>query len=611
MGLTPEQFNRKVKKATEKRPVGKNVQVFRNTRENISKIKSNQCRPLENYRNHISRFSILNTPDWFNYNDEVDISIIVPLYKSKNQVKHQIETWLFEEVNYEIIYVNDFCPDDSYKQVLISWEQRKLNRPIGKIIKVEHCNIGFGQACNLGAYHAKGKYLIFLNADTEITDHWVEPLYKSLIKNHNIGIIGNLQLNLNDRNKIESMGSEWSWNDTTFLHIGRQVINGERIKGLTFSQINDMSLQEREMVTGCCFIIRSDLFFDLQGFDPRFLMGYWEDSDLNLRVRSAGYKVYFEPKSIIYHSPGHSGGNACFIENKSKFINKWIKNDRIHNLVKSNKPVKTIKENIKDDVIGCVIVCNEEEFLEISVESIASIVDKWIFVVGGNEFAYKSGMCNDKGYPNDNTLEICKKLSTKYDCKIIEPPGRLWKDKVEMRNAYASLLKPEQWMFMLDGDEVYKDEQLWRIAELMEFNEVIIMQFWLFWNNLQTIGNGNWDNFRQERIVKWKQGYKYSSNHLFVSHNNSLVKDVRPCFNGNERLFYHYSWIRPIEKIRQKLNYYVYQTGLKNINYVDDVFLKWRENPSLVNETHPMGGGGTERFRGIHPQAVIDKNFNF
>jgi hypothetical protein len=130
------------------------------------------------------------------------------------------------------------------------------------------------------------------------------------------------------------------------------------------------------------------------------------------------------------------------------------------------------------------------------------------------------------------------------------------------------------------------------------------------------VGTGTWDKYTQERIIRWKDGYRYSGqNHFHVQDSqDKIINQIRPCYRENKRLFYHYSWIRPIEKIRQKLEYYKNQSGRlfpRDYDYVDDVFLKWRKDPEAVEgKTHPMGGGGTMMFPGIHPrniQKLIDQ----
>lgn len=566
-------------------------------------------------------YKVFGMPDWFQFEGEADISIIIPLYKSDEVIRKQIQSWDLEDDGLvkEVIYVNDFCPQKSFEAVLESWtkRQKEVTSPIGRILLNNH-NGGFGSACNNGAHNAKGKYVLFLNADCWVTPNWVKPMYDLLESDPEIGMVGNMQLRSDER--IDSAGSQWSWKTKHFEHIGRNTYDGKSLQSPIHLKIAPEDLLvpcEREMVTGCCFMMRRDLFIDMEGFDTEsFRVGYWEDSDICMRLRWAGYKIYYQPESRIYHKVGHSksGGHPYYKDNVNNFRKRWIDTGRIDSLIvnsrssKSTGRRKTVRSNVPGGkVTGCVIACNEEEFLQAAVESVDPIVDEWIFVIGGNEYAHKAGMCDKDGLPTDNTLSIAKDLANNYNGKVIAPPGRLWKDKVEMRNAYAEQLKPGDWMFMLDGDEVYKEEQLWRVTELMRDYEILIMQFWLFWNDVNTIGTGNWAKYPQERVVRWHPGFNYKGkNHLHVAaYDGRLAKSIYPTWSGEQKMFYHYSWVRPIEKIRQKLFYYKHQSGNDNDRYVDNVFLKWRETPELVRgRTHPMGGGDFESFEGIHPEGI-------
>lgn len=562
--------------------------------------------------------SVLETPSWFNVKGTVDVSIIVPCFKSQNVIQEQIESWTFDNdgLTKEIIYVDDACPNDSKSAVLSAWEKRKdeISHPIGKIV-YHHQNGGFSAACNQGAKHASGKYLIFLNADCTVSPNWIAPMVELLQSDEKIGLVGNMQLR-GEENYLDSCGSQWIWGDNSFLHIGRNVHNTHKLKGgylLADAPPDLLEPCEREMVTGCCFVISQELFADLNGFDLEYRVGYWEDADLCMRVRADGYKVMYQPNSRIWHKVGHTGagGHAYRRHNQEFFRSRWIDTGRIDPMVehvRQNPPSSSIRKHVSGKVVGCVIACNEEEFLEVSVDSVAPIVDEWIFVIGGNEYAYKAGMCDNVGRPNDNTLEIAHHLADKHKGIVIPPPGRLWKDKVEMRNQYARMLRPGNWMFMLDGDEVYKPNQLWRVQELMKKYECLIMQFWCFWNDINHVGIGKWDNFPQERVVRWGEGYGYTGkNHLHVGNgNNGLVCHSKPTWrNTTERMFYHYSWVRPIEKIQQKREYYKHQSGKNNDRYLEDIFLKWRQDPASVQgNTHPYGGGDIIEFPGTHPWGI-------
>ena len=575
-----------------------------------------------------AQFEIKPTPSWFT-SIGAEVSIIVPMFRSRKAITNQIAKWDLTGDNLikEIIYVDDHCPVNSHEAILPTWETRRQHlaaRPIGKII-VSESNRGYGPACNLGAKFAHGKFLVFLNADTEVLPNWVRPMYDLIQTDPKIGMVGNLQLKpVGTKQFVDSAGSEFMWSGGHFEHIGRSVYNGSRIKDpFSIDRLpRDLAeVGQREMVTGCCFMIRKELFLKVGGYDEVYKIGYWEDSDMNMVIRRLGYKIMYQPQSRIIHTGGHSrcAGHGNAKQNRERFYFRWVNTGFVDKVAANRRPESKptpnksdLKSCVKGEVVGCVIACNEQEFLDASVRSVAPIVDRFIFVVGGNHYAYKAGMCNVNGYPNDATLEIARKLGKEFNGVVIEPPGRLWRDKTEMRNAYAKHLKPRNWMFMLDGDEVYKEGHLWVLAKMMEKYECFRIQYYLFWNNVETLGVGSWETYPQERIVKWKKGYRYKApNHLAVSDatGKEIVNRV-PTYAGNEKFFYHYSWVRPIEKIQQKMDYYQYQLkeewGHKNIlrNYVDDVFLKWREDPDSVKETHPRGGGSTAPFGGIHPHEV-------
>jgi len=576
-----------------------------------------------------TKFEVVDTPSWFTSNGKVDVSIIVPMYRSRNAIARQIASWDLSDdgLTKEIIYVDDCCPVNSHQVIPSCWERHRQHlkgQQIGKIITCE-ANRGYGPACNLGAKFASGKYLIFLNADTEVLSDWVRPMVQAFHDDPEVGIVGNLQLkSVGDKKIVDSAGSEFIWNGGHFEHIGRNIYHGKRLKSpFTIDQLPEdlREVGQREMVTGCCFMIPKQLFLEIGGYDEVYKVAYWEDSDMNMAVRQRGYKVLFQPHSMVIHTGGHSkvGGHRYSKQNRDRFYFRWVETGFLDKVAYNHRPAHNPEPNKSDlksavdgEVIGCVIACNEEEFLEASVRSVAPMVDKFIFVIGGNQYAYKSGMCDVQGYPIDNTLEIARKLGKEFNGTVIEPPGRLWDGKTEMRNAYAKHLKPGNWMFMLDGDEVYKEGQLWVLANKMQTYECFRMQYYTFWNNVDTLGIGAWEDYPQERLVKWKENYCYKApNHLAVSdHTGREIAFRVPTYSGDERMFFHYSWVRPTEKIRQKMDYYQHQLrdewGDKGTtgNYVEDVFLKWRSNPKTVKETHPRGGGQTCPFGGIHPYEV-------
>jgi GT2 family glycosyltransferase/ADP-heptose:LPS heptosyltransferase len=313
----------------------------------------------------------IELPEYIWSKEKAEVSIIIPLYKSDIVLKDLINS-IPDKCKYRIeyIFVDDACPNNSKDLVLELFNQIKdrFNTPIVRIIHLEK-NRGYGQACNVGASFATGENLIFLNADTELTDNWVEPMIDLISSDSKIGIVGNMQIR-HGTEFIDSAGSEWSWSKSLFLHIGGHSYNKkmlcESIK-LKDAPKELLEVAEREMVTGCCFAIAKKLFEYVGGFNPNYRIGYWEDTELCMTVKELGYKILFQPNSKIYHKGGHtkSGGHTYYLNNVSYFMNKWVKSGRINSLLLSEKEnnirtperILLMRKNSNGDVLIASSVC--------------------------------------------------------------------------------------------------------------------------------------------------------------------------------------------------------------------------------------------------------------
>jgi GT2 family glycosyltransferase len=283
-------------------------------------------------------------PDWFVSNAAaVDVSIIIPCFKSQEYLPDLIASWDLTDdgLTKEIIYVDDHCPNQSYKVILEAWESRKndLKAPVGKIV-LNSKNSGFASTCNIGASYARGKVLIFLNADTTVTPNWIKPIYDAFTE-QNVGIVGSLILRKDGT--IDSCGSEWDWKVSSFLHVGRQIYNKKRLdRPFTLANAPAELLQPHdvEMVTGACLAIRTNLFNTIGGFDIEYRIAYWEDTELNMRVHTQGYRIHFVPDSIIYHKVGHtnSAAHAYMKDNQKRFYKRWVETKLFEGYLNGKRP---------------------------------------------------------------------------------------------------------------------------------------------------------------------------------------------------------------------------------------------------------------------------------
>jgi hypothetical protein len=171
-------------------------------------------------------------------------------------------------------------------------------------------NIGFAKANNLGASFAAGRFLLFLNPDTEVVGNALERLVQVLDRHPEAGLAGALLHNFDGSVQTSCIQS--------FPTLLNQFLDSEWLRGLfPRSPLWGMApLFEKdpapaavEVVSGACILIRRGLFEKLAGFDTRFFM-YSEDLDLCRRVRAAGQVCLFVPEARIVHHGGGSSSSA-------------------------------------------------------------------------------------------------------------------------------------------------------------------------------------------------------------------------------------------------------------------------------------------------------------
>jgi O-antigen biosynthesis protein len=149
----------------------------------------------------------------------------------------------------------------------------------------------FAAMCNLGANHAAGEVLVFLNDDvTPLSPEWLEALVAQAVRPE-VGAVGARLLY--PYGGIQHAG----------LAIGIMHGVGHPQRHTFDSGYWNWSRVTRNVsaVTGACMAIRKSVFQELGGFDSSFPVNY-NDADLCLRAREAGYEVIYEPAALLRHA---------------------------------------------------------------------------------------------------------------------------------------------------------------------------------------------------------------------------------------------------------------------------------------------------------------------
>jgi len=240
-----------------------------------------------------------------------DVSIIIPVH---NHVDFTLRCILAilesgDNTHYEIIIVDD-ASDENVKD---SIRQSKAVQYLRN-----DSNLGYLKTCNKAVSIARGKYLVFLNNDTVVIPGWLDCLLEVYKKFPNAGMVGS-KLLYPDGSLQEAGGIIWEngsrWN------YGR----GDDPKRPKYN-----FLREVDYCSSASFMIPRSIWMALDGYDEVFSPACYEDTDLAFRVRKAGYKVFYQPKSQVIHFNGISPGKDDKTSvrpnmevNRLNFIERW------------------------------------------------------------------------------------------------------------------------------------------------------------------------------------------------------------------------------------------------------------------------------------------------
>jgi len=204
------------------------------------------------------------------------------LHLLKEYLPSVVEAVRWDGGKHEIIVVDNGSKDGSAKWI-------KKHYPEVNVISLSK-NLGFGEGSNVGVKNARNRYIILLNNDMKVKKDFIPYLLRHFEDDKIFGVTCKINMGpiIKDNMKIQETGFTRGTFQRGFVEIWQEeekIFSPEPV----FYCGGGSSAFDREK------------FLELGGFDRMYRPFYYEDVDICYRAKKMGYRLIYEPKSVVYH----------------------------------------------------------------------------------------------------------------------------------------------------------------------------------------------------------------------------------------------------------------------------------------------------------------------
>lgn len=209
--------------------------------------------------------------------------------------------------NYEFIVVEN---NSTEKETFEYYKKLEESCPRAKVVYWTGTGFNYPAINNYGVEQAKGDYILFLNNDTEIVN---EDCLEEL-------------LGYCMREDVGAVGARLYYEDGTIQHAGVIVglggIAGHAFLGFPHADLGYFGriqmAQDYSAVTAACIMVKRSVFKEVEGFDEKYAVAF-NDVDLCMKIRKAGYLIVYNPYAELNHYESKSRGYEDSEEKVQRF----------------------------------------------------------------------------------------------------------------------------------------------------------------------------------------------------------------------------------------------------------------------------------------------------
>lgn len=203
------------------------------------------------------------------------VSVVIPNWNGKLLLEKHLKKVIDASRGSQIIVADDGSTDGSVEFIKKKFPSVTV---VGKSKRE-----GFASTVNAGVAVTTSDIVVLLNSDVVPEPGFLEPLLIDF-KDPAVFAVGCLEISHEENKEVLR---------------GRGL--GKWVKGFYLHRRGTVKGSDTAWVSGGSGAFRKSMWIELGGMDTLYNPFYWEDIDLSYRARKAGWKIVFEPKSIIHH----------------------------------------------------------------------------------------------------------------------------------------------------------------------------------------------------------------------------------------------------------------------------------------------------------------------
>lgn len=242
------------------------------------------------------------------------VSIIIPTRDGLDVLEPCIDSVsrLTDYQNFEILIVDNQSSDPETLSYFRKFEKNKTIRVLSYDQPFNYAAIN-----NYAVKKCRGSLICFLNNDTEvISREWLTEMVAEL-----------------HQRDVGAVGAKLLYTDNTVQHAGvilgvgtKDGVAGHGLLGISKSEGGYFSYaqlsREVSAVTAACLLTTRETFQEVGGFNELDLAVAFNDIDLCLKIREAGFKIVWTPHALLHHHESKSRGLEDTAEKQARFSNE-------------------------------------------------------------------------------------------------------------------------------------------------------------------------------------------------------------------------------------------------------------------------------------------------